>query len=398
MSETPIRILMVSTEYPPMQGGVGRYTFNLTEKLRKIGLDVSIACNEKGTGQFFGLSPNNQHNSDVLLRIVEEICPDIVHVQYEPGLYGLVLDPINPKNTNTNVDLFYDKCEVPIVTTFHSAYTFRQWLSLVLPLGGLERMNRTALLLSIVGDYWRHILNYRSFHNLNKEKLRKSQAGIVFSDCMAKMLGGGEVIYHGAEPSVAFFPGLSKKGARVRFSLPENGRIALALGFQTHTKGWDVLERMNVPEGWTIVVSSSENWYIKNSFNTRLNNDNIIILPNGFLCENDLSILLSASDAMILPYKVGSASGVMFDGLSHGLPFVATDLGFFKEFSAQGLGITVRRNSNEFSKGLVRLASHYAAYKESVDVFKKKLTWDTVAMQHVRVYSEITKKVRTVIA
>lgn len=396
MSETPIRILMVSTEYPPMQGGVGRYTFNLTEKLRKIGLDVSIACNEKGTGQFFGLSHNNPHNSDVLLRIVEEICPDIVHVQYEPGLYGLVLDPINPKNTNTNVDLFYDKCEVPIVTTFHSAYTFRQWLSLVLPLGGFEQMNRTALL-SIVGDYWRHILNYRSFHNLNKEKLRKSQAGIVFSDCMAKMLGGGEVIYHGAEPSVAFFPGASKKDARVRFSLPENGRIALALGFQTHTKGWDVLERMKVPDGWTILVSSSENWYIKNSFNTRLNNDNIIILPNGFLGENDLSILLSTSDAMILPYKVGSASGVMFDGLAHGLPFVATDLGFFKEFSAQGLGITVRRNSNKFSDGLVQLANHYAAYKESVDVFKKKLTWDTVAMQHVKVYSEIKKKVSAVI-
>ena len=73
---------------------------------------MRIACNEKGSGQFFGLSPSNPHNSDVLLRIVEEICPDIVHVQYEPGLYGLLLDPINPKNTNTNIDLFYDKCEV----------------------------------------------------------------------------------------------------------------------------------------------------------------------------------------------------------------------------------------------------------------------------------------------
>jgi hypothetical protein len=30
------RILMVSTEYPPMQGGVGRYTFNLTKALRKF--------------------------------------------------------------------------------------------------------------------------------------------------------------------------------------------------------------------------------------------------------------------------------------------------------------------------------------------------------------------------
>src|SRR5436309_5443195 len=200
MTEIPIRILMVSTEYPPMQGGVGRYTFNLTEELRRRGLEVYVACNEKGGGQFFGLSPNNARNSDVLLRIVEKIHPDIVHVQYEPGLYGLELDPINPKNTNTNIDSFYDKCDVPIVTTFHSAYTVRQWLSLIasLELESLDRMGKTRLLLRSVKEFWARVLNYRSFHKLNTEKLRKSQTGIVFSDYMAKMVGGGEVIYHGA--------------------------------------------------------------------------------------------------------------------------------------------------------------------------------------------------------
>ena len=98
MTEIPIRILMVSTEYPPMEGGVGRYTFNLTEELRRIGFEVYIACNGRGRGQFFGLSVNNPQNSNVLLKIIEEIRPDIVHVQYEPGLYGLEMDPINPKN------------------------------------------------------------------------------------------------------------------------------------------------------------------------------------------------------------------------------------------------------------------------------------------------------------
>jgi glycosyltransferase involved in cell wall biosynthesis len=395
MTEIPIRILMVSTEYPPMEGGVGRYTFNLTEELRRIGFEVYIACNGRGRGQFFGLSVNNPQNSDVLLKIIEEVRPDIVHIQYEPGLYGLEMDPINPKNSSTNIDSFYERCKVPIVTTFHSAYTFRQWLSLIEPLEleNFELMEKAGVLFHSLGELWTRVLNYRSFHKLNTKKLRKSQRSIVFSDYMLKMVGGGEVIYHGAEPSAAVFPGTTKKEARASFCLPQEGRIALALGFQTHTKGWDVLQKMKVPQGWTIVVSSSKNWYIKNNFSTRLNNDNIIMLPNGFLGESDLSTLLSASDAIILPYKVSSASGVMFDGLAHGLPFVASDLEFFKEFSDQGLGITVRRNPNEFSNALVRLANHYAKYKESVDAFKKKLTWETVAMQHVRVYSEITKKV-----
>jgi glycosyltransferase involved in cell wall biosynthesis len=63
---------------------------------------------------------------------------------------------------------------------------------------------------------------------------------------------------------------------------------------------------------------------------------NIVCLQKGFLSDEELSLLLYAADALILPYKVSSASGVMFDGLAHGLPFVATDLGFFKEFSSKG--------------------------------------------------------------
>ena len=46
---------------------------------------------------------------------------------------GLKLGNLYPKNTSTNIDSFYDICKVPIGTTFHSAYTFRQWMNLVLP-------------------------------------------------------------------------------------------------------------------------------------------------------------------------------------------------------------------------------------------------------------------------
>jgi hypothetical protein len=78
--------------------------------------------------------------------------------------------------------------------------------------------------------------------------------------------------------------------------------------------------------------------------------------------------LFYAADATILPYTVTSSSGVMFDGLVHGLPFVATDLDFFKEFSSKGLGITVKRKPDAFANGLVTLGKedfyrfcHYVA-------------------------------------
>ena len=49
---------MVSTEFPPMPGGVGRYTFNLTQSLRQLGIKVRVVCNDKGKGDFHGLSPS----------------------------------------------------------------------------------------------------------------------------------------------------------------------------------------------------------------------------------------------------------------------------------------------------------------------------------------------------
>ena len=119
-----LKILMVSTEYPPMNGGVGRYTSNLTRELNKFGLQVQVLSNENGHGDFFGLSPKNTKNYSVLLKIVNEVKPDIVHIQFEHGLYGLKLNSLNPKKSNTNIDLFYDLCKTPIVTTFHTAFNF----------------------------------------------------------------------------------------------------------------------------------------------------------------------------------------------------------------------------------------------------------------------------------
>jgi glycosyltransferase involved in cell wall biosynthesis len=88
---------MVTTEYAPMQGGVGRYAARLTKSLQKLGLEVYVVCNEKGKGDYYGLSSyNDDNNSCVLLKVVHDLIPDIVHIQYEPGLYGLAYDILWP--------------------------------------------------------------------------------------------------------------------------------------------------------------------------------------------------------------------------------------------------------------------------------------------------------------
>jgi glycosyltransferase involved in cell wall biosynthesis len=393
-----MKLLMVSTEYPPMPGGVGRYTANLTSELRKAGLDVYVVCDEKGDGQYSGLSPKNPHNSDVLLKIVNDLKPDVVHVQFEPGLYGLILDPLDPKKSGTYIDSFYTKCKIPIVTTFHTGYSLGQWISQASLIKKNGRIGKLGIPARALVRFWKYFLNYQAFNNLNKEKLRMSRAGIVFSHYMSERLDTStnddgsdgnrcHVIYPGSEPAIC--PPLNKKEAREKFSLPqEQGhRIALAHGFRTAGKGWDILEKMKMPDGWTLVVNSSKGHYsIENLDLTWQKADNILDLQRGFLSEEELSTLFYACDAAILPYKVTAGSGVMFDALAHGLPFIATDLDFFREFAAKGLGITAKRNPHEFSKGIKKLDRNYFKYAESVDAFKQNLKWNFVARQHSQLY------------
>ena len=397
-----MQVLMVSTEYPPMPGGVGRYTSNLTNELRKAGLDVYVVCDEKGHGQYSGISPKNPHNSDVLLKIVNDLKPDIVHVQFEPGLYGLILDPLDPKKSGTYIDAFYTKCKIPIVTTFHTGYSLGQWISQASLIKKSGRIGKLGIPARALVRFWKYFLNYRAFNNLNKEKLTMSAAGIVFSHYMSERLGnstndassnGGKchVIYHGSEPAIS--SSLNKKEAREKFSLPQEQeyRIALALGFRTATKGWDILGKMKMPDGWTLVVNSSKGHYSTENLDLKWEKaDNILDLQRGFLSEEELSTLFYASDAVILPYKVTAGSGVMFDALAHGLPFIATDLEFFREFASQGLGITVKRNPHAFSRGIKKLDRNYFNYAETVDAFKQKLKWNFVARQHSQLYYSTT--------
>jgi glycosyltransferase involved in cell wall biosynthesis len=387
-----MRILMISTEYPPMQGGVGRYTKKLVDSLRSERLKVFVVCNENGKGDFNGISPNNQDNSKVLLNIVNEVEPEVVHVQYEPALYGIHLHPINPRKTQTNIELFYRECKVPIVTTFHSAYTFTEWMRLVVPLKN-RRFGRLGTFLRMMYDYWTHLLNYSSFNLLNKQKIGSNKAGVVLSNYLANIIPGSTLIYHGAEPATS--SPLNRQETRKMFSLPEHSNIALAVGFTTATKGWDVIGKMKVPKGWNVVINTSRNHYGKEKLNDKFENPSVIRLNRGFLNDTELSLLFYSADALILPYKVSSGSGVMYDGLAHGLPFISSKLDFFKEFSNMGLGIMVNRNPDEFSQALLKLKVDYKQYKDAVMNFRKNLLWKDVANKHILLYKSIINRPRS---
>ncbi len=278
-------------------------------------------------------------------------------------------------------------------------------------------------------EYWKHLLNYYSLREFDRKKLRQSKAGIVFSKYMSKMIGGAELIYHGAEPSAGHSTAIEastrtrktiKRHARAIFSLPtdDNNRIALAVGFRTGVKAWDILKKISIPEPWTIVVNSNsasefglddkkislrleQNKKKTDNNNNNNNNNNagddrssnFVCLQKGYLADEELSLLFYAADVLILPYRPSSGSGVMFDGLGHGLPFIATNLPFFKEFSSKGLGMAVKRKSVAFANALKNIDKDYNMYLREVNSFRRKLKWDLVAMQHIELYKKVLSSI-----
>ena len=369
-----------------MQGGVGRYCKKLGDSLKNEGIQVLVVCNKAGKGDYQGISPGNKDNSKILLEIVKDVKPDVVHVQYEHGLYGIHLDPLNPANTRTNIESFYRDCTVPIVTTFHSAYTFTQWMRLVVPLNN-RVFGRLGTWLKMAYDYWTHLINYQSFNTLNRNKIGSNKAGVVFSKYLGNLIPGSSLIYHGAEPNTS--PPLDRNEVRKMFSLPEHEKIALAVGFMTATKGWDIIGKMKVPDGWKVVINTARNHYGREKLKDQFENKGVINLNRGFLSDKDLSLLFYCADALILPYKVSSGSGVMYDGLAHGLPFISSKLQFFKEFSQMKLGIMVNRDPVEFSNSLRELEMNYKQYKDAVLSVRKHLLWKEVAKKHISLYNSI---------
>ena len=149
------------------------------------------------------------------------------------------------------------------MTTFHSTYNLHDWISQANLVKKHGRLGKFGIPLRFV-TLLKYSMSYRSFHNLNKQKLLKSRAGIVFSKYMSQMLGSrSHVIYHGVEPVGP--TNTTRSQARRNFSLPSEKRVALALGFRTRAKGWDLLERLDIPDDRTRqillkVITTRKTW------------------------------------------------------------------------------------------------------------------------------------------
>jgi glycosyltransferase involved in cell wall biosynthesis len=409
-----MNVLVVSGEYPPMKGGVGRYTKNLVQAIaEKPNVDVSVAISgpphpssSEAGRRDLGEDSNNvtiyrgvirkgdKRNSDRILQIVSEIKPDVVNIQYERGLYEV---DTTIRHTfwrlvhGSTLDRFYRMCPVPTVSTLHTVFPQDEYSAYVKDralrkegrFGFLPQPLRAAIRRWVMDQRYDLLLNVVS----------QSDGIISPARTLQEVVRRGTVIYHGAEPAIKLSslssPINDKNEFRKDFGLPLDKMLLLAFGYAGSYKGFDVLGSLGLPDSWSLVVKQTkhERGLEKPIEIGKNNGENVISLNLGYLDDTTMSKLFFACDAIIFPYKIVSVSGVMFDALAHGLPFIASDLRFFKEFADMGLGIVCKRNMQSFERSISTLALAYDEYKTRVEQFRSKLRWSNIAKEHIEFFS-----------
>jgi glycosyltransferase involved in cell wall biosynthesis len=434
-----MKVLVVSGEYPPMKGGVGRYTLNLVHALaKKSNIDVSVAISAAAAATAADAPPHplpppppafattattgapaasptsnkatvypgivrkgDKQNSDHLLQLVSEIKPDIVNIQYERGLYEVdttIRHTIWRLVHGSTLDRFYRKCPVPIVSTLHTVFPEEEYRSYVKD-RALRKEGRFGFLpMPLRAAIRRWVMEQR--YDLLLEVVRLSDGIISPARTIKDVVRRGTVIYHGAEPNIEVSSSSTttndkqhQQQFRKELGLPSEKMLLLAFGYAGSYKGFDVLGSLRLPDGWSLVVKQTKHERgSEKPIEVRKNGDNtndVVSLHLGYLDDSTLSKLFFACDAIIFPYKVVSVSGVMFDALAHGLPFIASNLRFFKEFADMGLGIACNRDMQSFEQAIGNLAMAYDEYKTRVEQFRSNLRWSNVAQKHVEFFLEL---------
>jgi glycosyltransferase involved in cell wall biosynthesis len=406
-----MKVLVVSGEYPPMKGGVGRYTKNLVHALaKKPDVEVAVATGGGDATAPLRSDPSqdtnnviitlyrgtirkgDKRNSDRILQIVSEIKPDVVNIQYERGLYEV---DTTIRHTfwrlvhGSTLDRFYKMCPVPTVSTLHTVFPQDEYSAYIKD-RALRKEGRFGFLPQpLRAAIRRWVMNQR--YDLLLRVVNQSDGVISPARTLQEVVRRGTVIYHGAEPTIEFSSTSSltndkKKEFRRIFGLPLDKMLLLAFGYAGSYKGFDVLDGLGLPNGWSLVIKHERGFERPIEFGKN-NGDNVTILNLGYLDETTMSKLFFACDAIIFPYRIVSISGVMFDALAHGLPFIASDLRFFKEFADMGLGIVCKRTTQSFERSISTLALQYDKYKTTVDQFRLKLQWSNIANEHIEFFS-----------
>lgn len=360
MMTAPLRVLLVTGEYPPDIGGVGDYTALLAASLRALDVEVTIVAGRSASApDVIALRSWGPSSLVAIARIAVARRADIVHIQYQSGAYGM------RPSINVAPAFLRASRRIPVVTTFHDLLP-----PYIAPKAGPLR-DRAVDLMARASSV-AIVTNLDDARALQRRGIANERIPI------GPNIPPTQPTAHPVERVVAFF-GLPTKSKGVLRLIDAVGRIDESLRPPIVVIG---------PRG----SPSAMNDVVPMEVMERMARFRRVELRvTGFLAPPEAAAALARSGVIAAPFVAGATlrSGSLLAALASGRPVVATapeDRGTLDGIAGlRQLRLVPANDPEAFAEALMSALDTPV----QADPLPTECTWTSIAERHLAVYTRL---------
>jgi len=190
----------------------------------------------------------------------------------------------------------------------------------------------------------------------------------------------------------------SKEAAQAKLNIPKGKKVLLFFGLIRAYKGLDLLinAMKELSEEYYLVIAG-EPYEDFSNYQTLIENSGAkdrIQAHTRYIATEEVSLLFSAADAGVLPYKSATQSGVAAMAFHFNLPVVVTNTGGLKEMiEPHQIGIIAKEpNVSEVVRSIEQLFesnTEISKISENIKNFKANNNWETFSNLIVETYNSL---------
>lgn len=374
-----MRICMISSELPPISGGVAYYVYNLSKKLVERKHDVSIITPKRNSGQ-------------KTLEFVEGIrVRRVPYCRFYPFHVSLLKLQVNKlfKSLENEFDIVHVhspmplpvRTSLPIVTTVHTPMRIDARHHEIIDLMSLLEKMQSAIV----------------YPPAEQELFRISRRITAVSRTVASELGEYgldaakiTVVANGVDPQ-SFFP--------CRQNNNDEEYVLYTGGLKARKGLFDLIQcasYVNKTRPGTKFILCGRGPYRKKIENAvaKMGLEKQVVFT-GYVSRNDLINLYQNASVQVVPSHYEGMPTVLLEAMSCGLPVVATDIGGNNEVVNSGVnGFLVPPKSPEvMAEAVVRLLDNVSFRENMGKVARNTIlmhyTWDKVADRTLECYESV---------
>jgi len=370
-----MRIGFIST-YPPIECGIATYTQYLTDALRAQGIDAYIVSHYGGSGKnvFTAFDYEDGDLAEKAFSMMTRLTPDLVHIQHEFGLYG--------KHSGVSVIpliLQFRLADIPVVVTLHTIYE--------------EVRDEHRIILTSIIENSNAIIIHEPY------QLEALKHFIKRKELLDKI----HVIPHGAREIEPI------KNAKAALKIPEDEKVVLMIGYFRASKNFErivrlwpkIVEKHKKDDILLIIAGKVRNIEYRDyrnmlfrEINSSQARDTIEVI-RGQISQDSFDTIISASDAVVLPYSIISQSGIVAHCLAFGKPIITSNTRVMTSLIEETRAGLICNTDQDYTDNISKILKDDELRKQlsenALRYVRNKVSWPKIAKNHIKIYKKLVE-------